>query len=73
MFAFKQTLKELADFNINPVTIPREWNIKHIPNFLRTYFDKLVLEFSDYNNLDMDLCTVQGYRDYCEIFKHPPI
>lgn len=73
LFAFKQTLKELADFNINPVTIPREWNIKHIPNFLRTYFDKLVLEFSDYNNLDMDLCTVQGYRDYCEIFKHPPI
>ena len=52
--AFKQTLKELADFNINPVTIPREWNIKHIPNFLRTFFDKLLLESADTNNLHAD-------------------
>ena len=39
LIAFKQTLKELADLNINPVTIPREWNIKYIPNFLKAYFN----------------------------------
>lgn len=71
--AFKQTLKELADFNINPVTIPREWNIKHIPNFLRTFFDKLLLESADTNNLHADSCTAQGYRDYLAIFKQRPI
>ena len=30
LLAFKQTLKELADLNINPVTIPREWKITQI-------------------------------------------
>lgn len=39
--AFKRTLKDLTSLNINPVTIPREWGIKHIPNLLYTYFDKL--------------------------------
>lgn len=39
LIAFKKTLKELADLGINPVTIPREWNIKHIPNFIKAYFD----------------------------------
>lgn len=71
--AFKQTLKELADFNINPVTIPREWNIKYIPNFLRTFFDKLLLESADTNNLHADSCTAQGYLDYLAIFKQRPI
>ena len=42
--------KELSDFNlllhdldrlgINPVTIPREWGIEHIPNLLNAYYDK---------------------------------
>ncbi len=38
--AFKRTLKDLSSLNINPVTIPREWGIKHIPNLLYAYFDK---------------------------------
>lgn len=38
--AFKRTISDLACLNINPVTIPREWGIRHIPNLLRTYFDK---------------------------------
>lgn len=71
--AFKQTLNELADFNINPVTIPREWNIKHIPNFLRAYFNELIKEFSDFNILHEDFCALQGYREYCERYKKPPI
>ena len=38
--AFKRTVKDLADIGINPVTIPREWGIKHIPNLLHTFYDK---------------------------------
>lgn len=37
--AFKRTLKDLADIGINPVTIPREWGIAHIPNLMRTFND----------------------------------
>ena len=73
LLAFKQTLKELADLNINPVTIPREWNIKPTPNFLRAYFTEVMKEFSEFSNLDVNLCTAQGYPDYCKIFKCPPI
>lgn len=73
LIAFKNTLKELAVLNINPVTIPREWNIKHIPNFLRTFFDKLLLESADTNNLHVDSCTAHGYLDYLAIFKQRPI
>lgn len=39
--AFKQTLKELSALRINPVTIPKEWGIKHIPNLLYAYYDKV--------------------------------
>ena len=38
---FKQALKELSALRINPVTIPKEWGIKHIPNFLYAYYDKV--------------------------------
>lgn len=37
--AFKRTLKDLADIGINPVTIPREWGIPHIPNLMHTFND----------------------------------
>ena len=36
---FKRTVKDLADIGINPVTIPREWGFKHIPNLLHTFND----------------------------------
>lgn len=51
LIAFKNALKELAVLNINPVTIPREWNIKHILNFLRAYFTEVMKEFSEFSNL----------------------
>ena len=73
LLAFKQTLKELADLNINPVTIPREWNIKHIPNFLKAYFNELMKDFSNFNILNENLCAAQGYVEYCERYKKPPI
>ena len=38
---FRRTLRELDYIGINPVTIPREWNIKRIPNLLDAY-DKRV-------------------------------
>lgn len=37
--AFKRTVKDLADIGINPVTIPKEWGIKRIPNLLHTFND----------------------------------
>ncbi len=43
--SFKLSLKELSDLGINPVTIPRSWNIKHIPNLIQAYFDKSLKEF----------------------------
>ena len=73
LLAFKQTLKELADLNINPVTIPREWNIKHIPNFLKAYFNELMKDFSNFNILNENLCAAQGYVEYCERYQKPPI
>lgn len=39
--AFKRTIKDLSELNINPVTIPKEWDINYIPNLLYTYFDKV--------------------------------
>lgn len=38
--AFKRTLKELSSLNINPVTIPKRWDIGHIPNLLYQYYTK---------------------------------
>jgi hypothetical protein len=36
---FNRSLNELDDINVNPVTIPRDWKINHIPNILRYYDD----------------------------------
>lgn len=41
---FNKTLKELDDILVNPVTIPRRWDIKHIPNLLRAYYDSIYEE-----------------------------
>ena len=37
---FHQTLNDLSEININPVTIPKEYGIKHIPNLLCAYFEQ---------------------------------
>lgn len=41
---FNKALKELDSIFVNPVTIPRRWNIKHIPNLLRAYYDSIYEE-----------------------------
>lgn len=43
---FKRTLKDLSRLNINPVTIPKEWGIKYIPNLLYAYHDKVQQEMN---------------------------
>lgn len=70
--AFKQTLDELSNLNINPVTIPREWNIRHIPNLLKTYFNKL-LEDQSSLDIEKDIITTAGYHQYFEKIGHLPI
>lgn len=42
--AFKHTLKELSSLNINPVTIPKRWDICHIPNLLYQYYTKAQID-----------------------------
>lgn len=41
---FKRSLKDLDDILVNPVTIPRRWNIKHISNPLSAYYDSIYAE-----------------------------
>jgi hypothetical protein len=38
---FRRSLRDLAKLGINPVTIPNEWGITHLPNLLDTYYDQL--------------------------------
>jgi len=44
---FKRTLNELMSMGINPVTIPNEWGINHIPNLFTKYFDKVSDEIQE--------------------------
>ena len=72
---FTRTLKELENLNINPVTIPREWHIEYIPNFLRSYLDQLSESNFDHSDQNMKAnyyAAVQheNYNDY-EIFRSP--
>lgn len=41
---FNRSLKDLDSMLVNPVTIPRRWNIRHIPNLLRAYDDAVYEE-----------------------------
>jgi hypothetical protein len=40
LVGFKKTLKEISNLGINPVTIPKEWGVQHIPNLLSAYKQK---------------------------------
>ena len=71
--AFKRTLKVLSSFNINPVTIPKEWGIKHIPNLLRSYFDKMLEEAYNPDLWRKDTCTSFGYSEYVKRYGRSPI
>ena len=38
---FRRTLSDLAEINVNPVTIPKNWGISRIPNLLDAYDRKV--------------------------------
>lgn len=59
--AFKKTLKELSSLRINPVTIPKEWGIKHIPNLLYAYYDKAEEEK---NRKEMEAFQQECLKEY---------
>ena len=40
----KRSLKDLDSIRVNPVTIPRRWNIEYIPNLLRAYDESIYEE-----------------------------
>ena len=41
LIAYKQSLKDLDYLRVNPVTIPRDWNIEYIPNLQNAYYDRV--------------------------------
>ena len=41
---FKRSLNDLDKILVNPVTIPRRWGIRHIPNLLSAYYDSVYEE-----------------------------
>lgn len=64
--AFKRTLKELSGLNINPVTIPKEWGYRYIPNLLYTYYDKAQKEKAEIQRMEEFLNG--GYVNYNKEF-----
>ena len=70
---FTRALNQLETLSINPVTIPREWYIDHIPNLLRSYLDQLYKASVDLNpqNMETNYDTAEQYRNYYEKFCAP--
>ena len=54
---FRKSLRDLSMIGINPVTIPREWNIEFIPNLLKAYYNELAVihekEFLEQNKREI--------------------
>jgi len=67
---FKRTLKDLSSLGINPVTIPKWWGIKHIPNLLYTYYDKIQEEKS---KKEMEKFKMECLNEYIKPHKHLPV
>lgn len=66
--AFKETLKDLSELGINPVTIPKDWGVKHISNLLYTYYDKVSEEKS---NQEMKKFLSKGCKAFVKEFGWP--
>lgn len=61
--SFKRTLGDLTSLGINPVTIPREWGVKRIPNLMYAYADKVSEE---YINKQWEEEFILNYRKYAK-------
>ena len=52
--AFYRTLNKLADLGINPVTIPKSYGVKYIPNLLNAFYEmKKYEDYYDYKSVDL--------------------
>ncbi len=60
---FRRTLRDLDYININPVTIPREWNIQRIPNLLNAYDRRIEDELWKKQQEEIDLQIFEDYFD----------
>ncbi len=63
---FRRTLRDLDDININPVTIPREWNIQRIPNLLNAYDRRIEDELYKKQQEEIGLQILKDYYDECK-------
>ena len=63
---FRRTLRDLDDINVNPVTIPREWNIKGIPNLLNAYDKRIEDELFKQQLAEIDAQILKDYFDDCK-------
>ena len=52
---FTQSLIDLSYLDINPVTIPKNWGIRYIPNLLSAYYEKSDKETEDSHQKCYDL------------------
>lgn len=59
--SFKRSLKDLDTLRINPVTIPREWNVEFIPNLLNAYYNMLAVE---HEKELVEQCSREILKDY---------
>lgn len=58
---FKRSLRDLDDILVNPVTIPKSWNIKHIPNLLRAYYGAVYEEQFIFKNEALALKRIEEF------------
>ena len=65
---FKKSLKDLAALNINPVTIPKEWGIKHIPNLLGAFYDKRNDEMNKISIEKWNQQLLEGKNKYLDLY-----
>ena len=63
---FRRTLRDLSEINVNPVTIPREWNITRIPNLLDAYDRRVEEELYKRQQEEMNLQIWNDYVDECK-------
>lgn len=58
---FRWSLRDLDNLRINPVTIPEEWGIAHIPNLLENYFE---LRAEEQRKIQEEKDNEQLLKDY---------
>ena len=63
---FRRTLRDLDEINVNPVTIPREWNIKGIPNLLNAYDRRIEDEIFKQQLEEVNVQILRDYFDACK-------